>query len=200
VRARQRTTVHFRRAGDVDAATLVLLAQACAAQEQLRTTYTDRQGRVTDRRLEPYRLVNTGWRWYLVTHDIDRNAWRTLRVDRMSAVRRTGHRFRRTSEPDATALVREAVSIAPYRYHARVAIDAPVDEVRRRFPPTSGVIESDGRGGAVFVTGADRLEYLAGHLVALDLPFAVLAPPELRTLIRGIGERLLTTHPTNSSV
>ncbi|MGH9026497.1 MAG: helix-turn-helix transcriptional regulator [Acidimicrobiia bacterium] len=194
VRAMQSATVQLSRPGDLDAATLVTIAQASAAQEQLRLIYVDREGRETDRRVEPYRLVSTGRRWYLVAHDLDRRDWRTFRVDRMADVRASGHRFRRLDEPDAASLVSRAVSVAPYRHTARVAIDAPVEEVERRFPPTVGITEPDGRGGALFTTGADRLEDLVGYLVALDLPFVVLDPPELRARIRQIGARLADVH------
>jgi predicted DNA-binding transcriptional regulator YafY len=200
VRAVQAATVQLTRPGNVDADMLVTIAQASAVQEQLRVQYTDRGGRETDRRLEPFRLVNTGRRWYLVAHDIDRRDWRTLRVDRMSSVRRTGHRFRFDEEPDAAALVSEAVSIAPYRYTARVAIHAPIDEVVERFPPTVGLTEPDGRGGAIFTTGADRIEEVAGYLVMLDLPFEVVDPPELRARLREVGERLAAAHAEISPV
>jgi len=194
VRAVQSATVQLSRPGHLDAETLVTIAQASAAQVQLRLTYVDREGRETERRIEPYRLVSTGWRWYLVANDIDRRDWRTFRVDRMSAVRASGHRFRRAEEPDAAALVTRAVSVAPYRHTARVAIDAPVDEVVRRFPPTVGITEPDGKGGSVFTTGADRLEELVGYFVSLDLPFVVLDPPELRDRIREVGMRLVDAH------
>lgn len=35
--------------------------------------------------------------------------------------------------------VSEAVSVAPYRWTARIAFAAPRDEVRRPVPPTVGV-------------------------------------------------------------
>ena len=194
VRAVQSATVQLKRPGHLDAATLVTIAQASAGQVLLRMTYVDREGRETERRVEPYRLVSTGWRWYLVAHDLDRDDWRTFRVDRMVTVSPSGHRFRRREEPDAAELVRRAVSIAPYRITARVAIDAPVEEVERRFPPTVGVTESDGQGGSVFTTGADRLEDMVGYLVSLDLPFVVLEPPELRERIREVGARLVDVH------
>ncbi len=181
-------------AGDVDAPTLVALAQASTEQEQLRVTYRDRDGHESERRLEPYRVVNTGRRWYLVARDVDRRAWRTLRVDRMADVRRTGHRFRLEDTPDAAALVSRSVSVAPYRHVARIAIAAPVEEVASRVPPTVGVIEPDGQGATILTTGSDSLDSIAGHLVALALPFEVLDPPELRAQLHMVGERLAAAH------
>lgn len=47
---------------------------------------TFRSGADTKRRTEPYRLVATGLRWYLLAWDLDRTDWRTFRLDRMSEV------------------------------------------------------------------------------------------------------------------
>ncbi len=197
VAAVQGATVPLRSAGagDVDAQTLVDLAQASTEQEQLRVAYRDHAGHETDRRLEPYRVVNAGRRWYLVARDVDRQAWRTLRVDRMTGVTRSGHRFRLEDPPDAAALVSRSVSVAPYRYTARIAVDAPAEEVARLVPPTVGVTEADGVRGAILTTGSDSLDSIAGHLVALGLGFEVLEPPELRARLRAVGERMVAAHP-----
>jgi predicted DNA-binding transcriptional regulator YafY len=69
----------------VDAAILVMLAQACRDGERLEFTYSDRGGEVTD----PYRLVSLGRRWYLVAWDLTRHDWRTFRLDRIAAAHDT---------------------------------------------------------------------------------------------------------------
>ncbi|CAN5815131.1 hypothetical protein BH24ACT3_BH24ACT3_12660 [soil metagenome] len=60
-------------------------------------------------------------------------------------------------------------------------------------PPTFGVVEPH-PDGALLTVGADDLAFIAGHLVALDLPFEALDPPELRHLLRTAGERLAAAH------
>jgi predicted DNA-binding transcriptional regulator YafY len=195
VAALQATTVRLdQRAGEVDASLLVTIAQASAAQERVVMSYKDREGRATERRVEPYRLVCTGRRWYLVAHDVDRAAWRTFRVDRIGAASRTGHRFRLVEPPDAAALVSKAIAVAPYRYVARIVIDAPAEQVARRVPPTVGLVESDGADRAVLTTGADDLDLLAGHLVGLGLPFEAVDPPELRARLRRVARALAAAH------
>ena len=81
----QTYTLHIRhRSGpSVDPAILSELAAACRDHRGLRFDYADRRGEPTQRRVEPYRLVNWDQRWYLVAWDIDRGDWRTFRVDRM---------------------------------------------------------------------------------------------------------------------
>ncbi len=181
-------------ADEVDADLLVTLAQACDGSERLALSYLDRQDRATDRRVEPYRLVSTGRRWYLLAHDLDRDDWRTFRVDRVRAARRTGHRFApRPDPPDPLALVGDAITTAPYRHRAVVVIAAPPEVVRARVPPTVGRVERDGEGARLTV-GSDDLAALAGHLVALDLPFEVLEPEALRAHLRATGRRLTAAH------
>jgi predicted DNA-binding transcriptional regulator YafY len=178
----------------VDAGLLVVLGQACAGQERVTMRYVDREGAPSERRIEPFRLVSTGRRWYLVARDVDRDDWRTFRVDRVVEAKATGHRFRFEDPPDAAELVSRATAVAPYRYSARVRIDAPLAMVRARVPPTVGLVD-DGREGVVLTTGADDLDYLAGHLVGLGLPFEVLEPPELRAHVQRVGEAMASRHP-----
>ena len=65
---------------------LMTLARACRDREHVSAAYVDRAGNATERRLEPYQLVTTGKRWYLLAFDRDRQDWRSLRLDRMSDV------------------------------------------------------------------------------------------------------------------
>ena len=61
------------------------------------------------RRVEPYRLVATGRRWYLLAFDLDRDDWRTFRVDRMTEVR-ARRAVRPREAPDAAAYVQRSVT------------------------------------------------------------------------------------------
>ena len=67
---------------------LMTLARACRDHEHVAASYVDRAGNATERRLEPYQLVTTGKRWYLLAFDRDRDDWRSLRLDRMGDVAR----------------------------------------------------------------------------------------------------------------
>jgi predicted DNA-binding transcriptional regulator YafY len=52
--------------------------------------------------------------------DVDRDDWRTFRLDRMREVVATTWRFRAREHPDPVAYVQRSVTEAPYRYLARV--------------------------------------------------------------------------------
>ena len=187
------TTVPLGGGDPVSSGVLVDLARAAAQQERLRINYVDRNGHRSERRIDPYRLVSTGRRWYLVTFDADRRDWRTLRVDRIGEVAATGHRFRLEDPPDAAELVSRASGVSPYRFVARVVFATPPAELAARVPPTVGVVEAH-PDGALLTVGSDDVGFLAGHLVALDLPFEALEPPELRELLLRAGRRLREAH------
>jgi predicted DNA-binding transcriptional regulator YafY len=176
----------------VDADVLVALAQSCDGNERIVASYRDRDGRSSERRLEPYALVATGRRWYLFGFDLDRADWRTFRADRMDDVRRTGHRFvPRADAPDAATTVGRSITTAPYRHQAVVSFPStPVTTLRRRVPPTVGVVSSDGGEGSVLATGSDDLVSLALHLAAIGEDFVVVEPDELRRTVRGLAARL----------
>lgn len=179
----------------VDPDVLVLLARATRRSLRVRCEYRARDGRRSARDVEPYRLVTTGQRWYLLAFDLDRQDWRTFRLDRMSEVRATTFTFRPRPAPDAATYVQEAVSSAGYRYVARVRFAAEAATVRERIPGAAGEVRDLGAGRCEVVSGADRLESLAWHLgwLAADLraDLEVIEPPELRDTMRAVGRHLL---------
>jgi predicted DNA-binding transcriptional regulator YafY len=174
----------------VDAALLGVLASACRDGERLRFRYTDRDGQGTRRHVEPHRLVCSGRRWYLVARDLEREDWRSFRVDRLTEPLPTGVRSRPADPPDAARYVSEGLAAGPYRWRARVLLEAPADVVAARVPPTVAVVEVLDGDRCLLTTGADSLEAIAAHLVLLDLGFAVLEPPELRDTCRALAGRL----------
>src|SRR4051812_19759627 len=68
----------------VDAGVLATIAGAVRDGERLRFAYRAKDDAATQRRVEPAAMVHTGWRWYLVAWDLDRDDWRTFRVDRIA--------------------------------------------------------------------------------------------------------------------
>lgn len=191
VQALGHATVALPRGTDtpVDPEVLLALAHGCRAAERMRFAYTARDGTRTRRLVDPHRLVHAGRRWYLVAFDVDRDAWRTLRVDRVAEPQPTGQRITDRQAPDAAELVSRSVSTAPYRHRARVRLDAPVDVVADRVPPTVAELTSDG-DTTILSTGADDLTVIALHVAALGIEFTVLAPPELVDIVRGMADRL----------
>jgi predicted DNA-binding transcriptional regulator YafY len=178
----------------VPAEYLVTLARACDSTQRVVFGYRTRQGDESERRAEPHWLVATDRRWYLVAHDLDRDDWRTFRVDRMSAVRATGHTFEPRTLEDPAGFVNESISIAPYliRVIARFALSA--DEMSRLVAPGIGVVTPRGPAESTVELGVDTLEWAAGYLVGLGVPFEVESPTSLRRYLAETGRRLTRSH------
>jgi predicted DNA-binding transcriptional regulator YafY len=174
----------------VDPELLVTLTRACRDGERLRARYRDQRGHETERRLDPHRLVTTARRWYLVARDVDRAAWRTLRVDRFVDVEATGHRVVIEDPPDPVALVQAAISTTAYRHQARVELAAPLAAVEPRVPPTTGILEPIDDQRTMLTTGGDDLDLIVFHLLTLGVDFVVHEPPALRDHITAVRARL----------
>src|SRR6516225_7448755 len=84
---------------------LALIALACQQGERVRFAYRDGAGQDSRRHVEPYRLVWSGRRWYLVARDLDKGEWRSFRLDRMTGARPTGARSRPADPPNAARFV-----------------------------------------------------------------------------------------------
>jgi predicted DNA-binding transcriptional regulator YafY len=199
---RQATVALPRPVATVDPDLLTMLARACRGRDVLAFGYVSRDGTATQRRAEPYRLVQAGYRWYLLARDIARDDWRTFRVDRISGPAPTGARFSRVDPPDAAAFVANSVTTAQYRFRARVLVHAPIQAVAEQIPPTTGMLTADGPDRCLLVTGADSLDAMAFHLARLDAPITILEPPELITRAQHLAARLThaTTPPTTPPV
>ncbi len=170
---------------------LMTLARACRDHEHVAAGYVDRAGTSTQRRLEPYQLVTTGRRWYLMTYDRDRQDWRSLRLDRMTDVRALGSTFVPRDAPDAASYVRRSITTSPYRYTARVRYQAPVEAIERLFPAASVDVEPDGPDACIVTTGADDPERMVLYLALPSCEFDILEPPEVIEAARMMGARLL---------
>ena len=169
---------------------LMTLARACRDHEHVDARYTARSGATSQRRLEPYRLVTTGRRWYLLAFDRDRDDWRTLRLDRMSQVRARGSTFTARTAPDAAAFVSRALSSSPYRYVARVRYFCPKDVVLEQFAPSAVTVVEDGPDTCVVSTGADDPHVLVLYLAMVGCDFEILGPPEVIDAARAVSARL----------
>ena len=77
----------------VNAATLTAVAAAAHNHELLRFDYVGRARETSVRRVEPHTLVHSGHRWYLLAWDLDRDDWRTFRIDRIEPRLATHKRF-----------------------------------------------------------------------------------------------------------
>jgi predicted DNA-binding transcriptional regulator YafY len=152
---------------------------------------------VTQREVEAQHLVNYGRRWYLLAWDLGRQDWRTLRVDRMGAVRECmepGLHRRTPAPPDV--MVRQAVSQAPFALQAIVRLAGSHSELEGHIPPWCGVLEADGAEHCLLRMGAESRGMMLAQILSLDrVPVALWTTPpglreELAERLAGLGQVL----------
>lgn len=176
----------------IDAGLLTLVAAAVRDHVRLRFEYRGHGGGTSRRLVEPLRLVHTGRRWYLVGWDVDRDDWRTYRVDRVQGMPSTRERFTPREPPaaDIAAYVSHAVSNAPYRYQVTARLHAPADAVASRVSPTAAVVEAVDERTCLLHVGAPSLEHVPLYLAQLGVDFEAVEPPELVEHVRTLADRL----------
>ena len=165
--------------------TLVAIALACRDGERLTFGYRSVTNTTTDRQVEPLRLVSLGRRWYLVAYDLDRQDWRSFRMDRIDEPRPTGQRFRTRELPasDAASFVRQGIEQLRSAHEVEVLISASARSVGNLLGRWGEVTPIDNTQCRL-VMRAESLDWPAMALGTLGAPFQVIRPPELVHLLR----------------
>ncbi|ONF70256.1 helix-turn-helix transcriptional regulator [Amycolatopsis keratiniphila] len=174
----------------IDPDVLMTLARAC--RDEVEASFGYPSSGSASRRVEPYRLVASGRRWYLLAYDLDRDDWRTFRVDKMTEVSARSWRFRPREAPDAAAYVQENIASRVYRHQARFLVHAPAPVVRSQIPASAAVVRERGRSRCEVLSGAGDLDFLLMHVVVLGHAFEVIEPVELGERCRVLADRLLS--------
>ncbi|MCT7355326.1 YafY family transcriptional regulator [Streptomyces sp. 15-116A] len=179
--------------------TLTVIASTIAGHERLRFAYRAADGTESRRVTEPYRLVSTGRRWYLVAYDLDRADWRTFRVDRVSDPFATGARFTPRELPTGSAAeyLRRSMQRRQDSYDLDVTFAAPAQAVATRLPAWLGTPEPvDDETCRLRATVSDTRDWMAVRLAMLGFDFTIHAPTELAEVVRELGDRLKRAAPS----
>ncbi|EOM78371.1 YafY family transcriptional regulator [Rhodococcus rhodnii] len=139
------------------------------------------------RTVEPWGVVTANGRWYLVGHDVDRDAPRTFRLSRIVGdVTPTGARgaVHRPDGVDLRAIVREATASAePATAPARVWVADERAHELRRLGTAAGEQVLRGRTGTVLAIPARSLGWLARTIAGYGTDAVALDPPELQNAV-----------------
>ena len=185
----------------VDAAVLLTLADAVRHGRPVAIGYTDRHGARGERTLQPYGIVSHAGHWYVTGRDTGAEDERTFRLDRIAAARTLPGRFERPPGFDPARHVLSGFATAAYRYAVTVWIEGTVEQIRTRLPASLALVDerdadanSDpaGRGAAWrrVEMRVEQLDWLPPLLAALDLPFEIERPDELRDVVLALADRL----------
>jgi predicted DNA-binding transcriptional regulator YafY len=191
------------RTPEVDPAVLVALTDAVRAREVLRFDYAPAYSADTDtadppppRRVEPHHVVSRHGRWYLLAWDLDRNEWRTYRVDRITPRTPTGPRFTPRQIPGGdvaafvAALFKGSRSDDAWPCRGQVVLHAPASSVAPYIG--DGTLEALGPDRCQLTAGSWSWAGLAASIARYDVTFEVLDPPPLREAFATLAERCST--------
>ena len=168
-------------------------ALACRDTERIRFGYVAANGTRTERHVEPHRLVVLDRRWYLVAYDLNRNDWRSFRLDRVTGPPQpTGARFRPRELPaaDAADFVRRNITAtAPRSWQVEVMVEAPAAVIRERLGRWATVQEAGPDRCRVTMRATESLSWPMMALGVAGADFQVLSPPELAEMVADWGTR-----------
>jgi predicted DNA-binding transcriptional regulator YafY len=179
----------------IDADLLAALAAACRDRTRLRFTYVARDDAISHRHTEPNALVHSGYRWYLVAFDLDRDDWRTFRIDRIRGRVRPAERGRARVVPggDPAAFVKHRLTSAgtePEAVPGRIRVHADPVRVRKRVPVRYAIVEPEDDQRCIVTTRGAWSRQFVLWMTLLDEPIEILGPPELIAAAGGLVERL----------
>ncbi|MFK4271376.1 helix-turn-helix transcriptional regulator [Streptomyces milbemycinicus] len=182
-----------------DAEVLLTIADAVRHRRPVSIRYTDRDGRRSERTLHAYGVVAHAGRWYVTGQDARIGADRTFRLDRIADARTLPGSFEAPVGTDPAQRVLSAFATAEYRHEVTLRIHGTVGQIRAHLPASVASLEEDapttGEDGATerwlrVRLRAERLDWLPPVLAALDRPFVIERPDELRALVITLADRL----------
>jgi predicted DNA-binding transcriptional regulator YafY len=170
---------------------LTRIAAACRDSLRLKLTYKDREGKASARNLEPLRLAHTGRRWYLVAWDVDREDWRTFRVDRVQQVSSIGAQFVPRKFPgDIVEYVSRSIKHTTYTYRIKLKLKGTREVLSKQLPSWCGELEKLDDEHCVLTTGADSIEMLITQVLMTRMECEVLDAQGLLPELQKVTERL----------
>ncbi|MEE1621305.1 helix-turn-helix transcriptional regulator [Zafaria sp. Z1313] len=171
------------------------LALACRDHERIRFGYTAAGGEASKRHAEPYTLVPAEGRWYLLAWDLERDDWRTFRVDRLDGLFHTRARFDPRPLPPggAAQFVAAAALSGPQPLEGRAVIDLGLDQVRAAFGPWAEGAEEMPDGRTSWPMGGASIQDVLFGLswIPAGVDYEVRLPAPARAELAEIAARLL---------
>ena len=171
-----------------DISLVISLSEAIGQQQRIAITYHSLHNQVTYRKVEPYGMIGWNGRWYLVGYCCLRRDHRTFRLDRIQQVEMLAESFVRPENFDCRTYVTEQYSMEAARWHIEVEFQAPVFTVQQKIPASYGQLAATS-AGTLFQSQYEDLEDMARYLIALNLPFVIHQPQELRDALLRLAEQ-----------
>ena len=171
-----------------NASLLIDLSEAIHASLLIAIDYRSLDGRTTHRNVKPYGI--SGWRgyWYLVGYCCLRQDYRVFRLDRIEKAQVLSETFEKDPAFDHEAFMRAKYATSSMQIVVEFQADMPT--VQQKISTLYGTLTPTATG-VLLREQYDDIEGMARYLMAIDLPFVVHQPSELRDALLRLGERMV---------
>lgn len=169
---------------------LIRAASAIRMEQRIRFAYRSHDGNTSCREIEPYAVMHTDGRWYLIGYCLARRALRTFRLDRVTDLVMGTATFRRPEGFDPHRYLQEHMPFIQSAYQIDVWIEMPIEEAERSFAPWRITTEAE-KGGTRLRCGRDQLEMFAAMLLSMGCRIVVHSPAALRETFQKLADRAM---------
>jgi predicted DNA-binding transcriptional regulator YafY len=171
-----------------DASLLIDLSEAIHASLSIAIDYRSPNEESTHRKVEPYGM--SGWKghWYLIGYCCLRQDYRVFRLDRIQNAQILSETFEKDPKFDYEEFMHEKYNASSIQIE--VEFQADMATVQQKISTLYGTLTPT-LTGVLLQEQYDDIESMARYLMALDLPFIVHHPLELREALRRLGERMV---------
>lgn len=177
----------------VDGDVLLAISAAVHARETLRFDYGAESAGTPPRRAEPHHVITWDGRWYVIAFDLDRDDWRTFRIDRITLRTPNGPRFIPREIPGgdvaayAAGTFRGSGSGGGWPCQGTVVLDLPAATVA--LYTRDGIVEEAGPGRCRLTLGSWSWTGLAATIARYDADIDVVGPAELADAFAHLARR-----------
>ena len=174
----------------IDPLVLGAVAAAAAEHRRIRFSYRARAQHVDLRLVDPYRQVFRRRHWYLLAWDIDRDDWRTFRLDRMTDIETTDQTYRVRDLPADTAAQYLDDGMRAPRHRAVIVFHAGAQQMSDLLTNHDGTLEALAERRCRYTTWVDSFEWLAVSTAILDVDFEIEEPTGFAEYAATLAARL----------
>jgi len=139
--------------------------------------YESHSRAASERKIEPYGIVHTDGRWYLVGFCRMRKDMRTFRLDRVAELEVKEEQFQRPAGFDARAYLERSMPFVEAGFSIEVWLDLPIERLRHHFAMHRVMMQEE-NGGTVLRCTRGNMEPFAAMLLTLGCSIVVRRPRE----------------------
>jgi len=171
---------------------LLTLAAAAGERRTVRMRYRSARSEETEREVDPYGVLRREGYWYAIGHCHMRGGMRLFRVDRVLDAASLDQTFALPAgldSPEAALNVSMSGDAPRKAWSVEVLLETGAEHARERLP-SMGLILEQTQGGTLLRCQTCDLAWTARVLTALDCPFVVRQPDELREALERRAEEI----------